>query len=169
MKEPKKQLITPMKVLNEVQHYLIFRAGGVFFGINTNSVLSILELTKITPFNTDVPPYMKGVIKNQGKEITVIDFGQRLNLIPIKFTLNTCILLLDVPYENSTYQIGILVEMVQEVKRVYNNEIKETNTAQKYIKGRVSIDNLQINIFETKALFHAPEIEFFKQSVEFGY
>ena len=106
----------------KLNSYLSFKLGDEIFAANVSKVLNILEMVKITKV-PKCPVYMKGVMNLRGTILPVIDTRMKLGMSPIELTPNTCILVLDIDYNNDSLHIGGLVDSVQEVLEIEPEQI----------------------------------------------
>lgn len=107
-----------------VYSYLTFQLGDELYASNVKNVINIVELTKITKVPR-MPEYMLGIINLRGLVLPVIDARKKFGLPETEFTVNTCILVLDVVINNKSILVGALVDAVKEVIEINENEIKD--------------------------------------------
>ena len=117
----KKENRTELMVQDQLRQYLTFRAG------NENLAISILDVKEIIEINTitDVPmtpDYIRGVINLRGNVVPVIDLSARLGRQSSVITNRSCIVLVQVDYNEDAQLLGMLVDAVDEIL-----EIPETN------------------------------------------
>ena len=101
----------------EVNKYLIFLSGGIYYGVDTKYVKEML-----TQWETSVtwlpmlPPDIRGVINLRGGVVPIIDFRLMMGCMPEdKF----CTVILDM----EGTQIGILVDEVDQTVDLEKNRI----------------------------------------------
>lgn len=104
--------------------YLTFSLGEELFASNVKNVINIVELSKITKV-PQMPEYMLGIINLRGMVLPVIDARRKFGLPVTDFTVNTCILVMEVVVNNSIIHVGTLVDSVKEVIEINENEIKD--------------------------------------------
>jgi purine-binding chemotaxis protein CheW len=110
--------------INTTNSYLTFRLGEELYAANVKNVTNIVELSKITKIPR-TPEYMIGIINLRGSVLPVIDTRKKFNLPATEFTVNTCILVLEVEVKNKIINIGALADSVSEVIEINDNEIKD--------------------------------------------
>lgn len=103
--------------------YLTFKMGEELFAFPVEQVIEILEVPKITHVPRS-PEYMKGVINLRGNVLPLIDTRIKFYLSPIEFTINTCVVVLDIEVEGELLRIGALVDSVLEVLEIPNNQLQ---------------------------------------------
>jgi purine-binding chemotaxis protein CheW len=67
--------------------------------------------------------WVRGVINLRGKVIPVIDLRLRFGLPQIQDTKQTCIIVVDVKFQEYTTLVGILVDTVSEVVNITDAEV----------------------------------------------
>ena len=122
----------------EVNKYLIFLSGGIYYGVDTKYVKEML-----TQWETSVtwlpmlPPDIRGVINLRGGVVPIIDFRLMMGCMPEdKF----CTVILDM----EGTQIGILVDEVDQTEDIEKNRIlpvprQSEMSAQKMVTGMYSL------------------------------
>lgn len=104
---------------------LSFCLGKEEYGLDILAVREIIGLIDITPLPR-TPTYVKGVINLRGKIIPVIELRARFGLNTVKYTEETCIIVVDVPAEgeSDSRQMGLVVDSVREVLDIPNGAIE---------------------------------------------
>jgi len=105
--------------------YLTFALGGEEYGIG---ILKIREIIGIMPITSDprTPEAVKGVINLRGKVIPIIDLRVRFGMEPMEYTDRTCIIVVEINAQDSTIQIGAIVDTVSEVLNIKAEDIVDT-------------------------------------------
>lgn len=98
------------------QKLLSFGLGKEEYGLDILAVREIIGLIDITPLPR-TPEYVKGVINLRGKIIPVIELRTRFGMQSVKYTEETCIIVVDVPTEGEAESrlMGVVVDTVREV------------------------------------------------------
>lgn len=99
--------------------YLTFALGNEEFGLEILQVREIIGLMQITSI-PNVPTFMKGVINLRGKIIPVIDLRLKFTMPEVKYSSETCIIVINVREE----LVGIIVDKVCEVVDIPMNDIE---------------------------------------------
>jgi purine-binding chemotaxis protein CheW len=107
--------------------YLTFNLGEELYASNVKNVINIVELSKITKVPR-APEYMLGIINLRGMVLPVIDTRKKFGLQEKEFSVNTCILVLEVVVNNANILVGALVDGVKEVIEIEDEEIKDPPT-----------------------------------------
>jgi len=113
----KKENRTELMAQDQLRQYLTFRAG------NENLAISILDVKEIIEINTitDVPmtpDYIRGVINLRGNVVPVIDLSARLGRQSSEITNRSCIVLVQVDYNDDAQLLGMLVDAVDEILEI---------------------------------------------------
>ena len=98
--------------------YLTFRLGVEEYGFQILKVRDIIELVDITAV-PQMPCYIKGVINHRGKSVPVIDLRTKFSLPQVKYTRQSCIIIMDVGG-----MVGTIVDSVQEVADISSDQIE---------------------------------------------
>ncbi len=99
----------------EEEKYLLFRSGGILYGVQVDYVNEILTEVTVTRVPL-TPPYVLGVINLRGLVPPIIDFRTLLNRMPGE---ESCAIMLDI--EGTT--IGILVDGVDQTVDIPKSSI----------------------------------------------
>ena len=105
--------------------YLTFALGEEEYGIG---ILKIREIIGIMPITSvpRTPEFVKGVINLRGKVIPIIDLRLRFGMEPMEYTDRTCIIVVEINAQDSTIQIGTIVDTVSEVLNIKAEDIEDT-------------------------------------------
>lgn len=106
----------------ETNQYLTFALGDEDFAIEIAKVREVLDYTNITKVPRS-PEFLRGVINLRGSVVPVIDLRLNLNMSPIKRTVDTCIVIVDVNLGGEIIQMGALADSVQEVVDIDPSQI----------------------------------------------
>lgn len=98
----------------QLQQYLTFLVGKDNLAINILDVKEIIEINTITRVPM-TPPYISGVINLRGNVVPVIDLSARLGRECSEITKRTCIVLVQVDYNDESQLLGMLVDAVDEI------------------------------------------------------
>ncbi len=145
----------------KLNSYLTFRIGEEEYGAHVREVINILELQEITKV-PKAPDYMKGVINLRGKVLPVIDTRVKMGLAPIEFTENTCIIVMELHWNNEEIVVGALVDEVKAVLDLDENEMQEAPGigsvfTSKFIRNMAKVGDRVIMILDLIKLFSLEE------------
>lgn len=94
--------------------YLSFSLDSELFAIGVAGIREIIDYTDTTRIPR-MPDYMRGVTNLRGSVVPVIDLRMKFGLGRVERTIDTCIVVLEIPVEDETTTIGALVDSVREV------------------------------------------------------
>lgn len=103
--------------------YLTFSLAGEMFGVGILNVKEIIEFGNLTEIPM-MPPFIRGVINLRGAVVPVIDLAARFGGKTTEVGRRTCIVIVEVPDEESRHDIGIIVDAVSEVLEIPGSEIE---------------------------------------------
>lgn len=124
--------------------YLTFILADEDYGVGILKVKEIIGMMPITSV-PKTPVFVKGVINLRGKVIPVIDLRLKFSMDEIEYNDRTCIIVVEIDFQDSTLLIGIVVDSVSEVLNIQSDEIEEaptfgTKLNTDYILGMAKID-----------------------------
>ena len=109
--------------VSEQHQYLTFLLSDEMFAIGILSIREIIEYG----FVTDVPmtpPFIRGVLNLRGAVVPVVDLAVRFGRLARENTKRTCIVIVDIETANGNQQMGVVVDMVNEVLDIPASEIE---------------------------------------------
>ena len=141
------------KQIEDTDKYLIFRSGGILFGIHSDSVKEIITETRITLIPV-LPEHISGVVNLRGLIVPIVDFRRLLGQVSQK---NSCTIVLE--YED--VQLGILVDDVDQMVDVDKKGIlpvpyQNGQSIQNLVTGMYSLpDQSTLMMLDISFLYHA--------------
>ena len=150
--------------------YLSFKLENELFAAHVSKVLNLLEMTKITKVPKS-PAYMLGVMNLRGTVLPVVDTRMKFGLKISDYTINTCIIVLEIEIDGETVMVGALVDAVQEVLEVEaENILPPPSIGSKYksefIEGVTKSGDNFIMILDMDKVFTTEELSIVKDSLE---
>jgi purine-binding chemotaxis protein CheW len=148
--------------ITETRQYLTFQLGGEVFGLDVSNVREILEFTGVTKV-PKTPEYMRGVINLRGSVVPVLDMRLKFGLARTEKTVNTCIIVVEVSFEEEHTVIGALVDSVEEVFELEPQHIEPpprigTRLRTDFIKGMGMRDDGFIILLDIDRLFTSDDV-----------
>ena len=148
--------------------YLSFKLDDEFFGVDVRKVIEILEVPGITRIPL-APDYMAGIINLRGKVLPLIDTKVKFGLNPIEFTVDTCIVVIEIEVEGEVLQIGTLVDSVLEVLEVAQSNIQPSPSIEAkyrldFIKGMIRKDEDFIMLLNLDEVFSIQDVIFMQEA-----
>ncbi|MCI8856897.1 MAG: chemotaxis protein CheW [Clostridiaceae bacterium] len=141
------------KQIEDTDKYLIFRSGGILFGIHSDSVKEIITETRITLIPV-LPEHISGVVNLRGLIVPIVDFRRLLGQVSQD---NSCTIVLE--YED--VQLGILVDDVDQMVDVDKKGIlpvpyQNGQSIQNLVTGMYSLpDQGTLMMLDISFLYHA--------------
>ncbi len=105
------------------RQYLTFQVNGEMFAMPISAIKEIIEYREPTDVPL-MPGFMRGVINLRGRVVPVIDLSVRFGRGPAVPTRRTCVVILELPHEGSTQDIGVLVDAVSAVLEIADTDIE---------------------------------------------
>jgi purine-binding chemotaxis protein CheW len=109
------------------EHYLTFLLRDEYFGVSISTVKEIIEYDSVTSIPL-MPDFVKGVLNLRGEVVPVIDLSIRFNKPATEIQKRTCIIILEVPYEDQIVTLGAVVDSVCEVMEIPESSIESAPT-----------------------------------------
>jgi len=152
-----KEKAMSVETARKAAQYLSFRLGEETFALDITKVREILEFASVTKVPR-MPPYMRGVINLRGNVVPVMDMRMRFGMTMTEKSINTCVIITEIPSDGNYVVIGTLADSVQEVIELDEEEIEpspsigsQVNTD--FLKGMGKHDNDFIQIVEIGNVF----------------
>lgn len=128
----------------DLSKYLTFQLDGQEYGISILKIKEINGLIEVTSVPR-TPDFVKGVINLRGKVIPVIDLRLKFGMEEIEPTDRTCIIVVELPSEDGTFQMGLIVDSVSEVLNINQTDIEDAPAFDQsvdvnFIMGMAKID-----------------------------
>ncbi len=101
------------------EQFLAFTLRDEEYAMDITKVREVLDVTTLTKIPR-MPSYLSGVINLRGNVVPVIDLGLRLGLPPITFTVDSCIMIMEilVGEEQEPVLMGGMTDMVKTVLEI---------------------------------------------------
>ncbi len=122
--------------------------------IKIKEIMGMIEITKIPK----TPNFIKGVINLRGQIIPIIDLRLKFEIPEIPYTDRTCIIVVELFYENELTLMGLVVDKIREVINIQDERITKIpyinlKINSDYISGMAEINDRIIVILDiTKVL-----------------
>lgn len=108
---------------DQIVQYLTFTLSEKIYGLDLLKVKEIIEYGELTEVPL-TPDFIPGVISLRGSVVPVIDLNQRFSGEPISVSKRTSIVILEVQSDDLNIEIGITVDLVNEVLDVHLSEVE---------------------------------------------
>jgi purine-binding chemotaxis protein CheW len=103
--------------------YLTFQLAGEVYAIDILHIREIIEYGNLTQVPM-VPDFIAGVINLRGSVVPVIDLGVRFGRSLTKITKRTSIVIIEIADGDRMLEIGITVDLVNEVLEIAQSDIE---------------------------------------------
>lgn len=149
--------------INETRQYLTFKLGEEVFALEVTKVREVLDFTTITKVPR-TPDYMRGIINLRGSVVPVLDLRLAFGLTKTEKTVNTCIIVMEIVFENETTILGALADSVEEVIDLDPEQIQPapkvgTRYKTEFIKGIGKRDTQFIILLDVDKVFSAEQLD----------
>jgi purine-binding chemotaxis protein CheW len=138
------QSIEVAESLSQTEQYLTFQMNDKSYGLEILNIKEIIEYSEVTEVPM-TPDFILGVINLRGRVVPVIDLGLLFSGKPVILTRRTSIIILEVKNSDLQLEIGIAVDVVNEVIDINADDIEPSpslgdkiNTA--FISGMAKVD-----------------------------
>ncbi len=154
--------MTENQSVNFIQ-YLTFDLEKDIYGLNINGIKEVLDNRDITKL-PKTPDFMRGVINLRGQVVPVIDLKLKFGLAETLFTVDTCIIIVEVELEDGDKTLlGVLADSVREVIELFPDDIDPppkigTGVDAAFIYGMGKYEDDFIIIINVKRLFTIDEL-----------
>jgi purine-binding chemotaxis protein CheW len=148
--------------------YLTFKLEDEIYAIKITRVREVLDYCQITRIPKS-PPFMKGVINLRGGVVPVVDLRKKFSMSEAQTTVDTCIIIVEVFFEDESTFLGALADQVQAVLELDDHQIVPpprigTRLDTDFIKGMGKQDEAFIIILDIEKIFSLEELSFGRQS-----
>lgn len=146
----------------ELQQYLTFKLGGKLYGLSILNIKEIIEYGEVTEVPM-TPDFISGVINLRGNVVPVIDLSQRFSKQATELTKRTSIVIIEVKNEDLVIEIGVTVDMVNEVLDIHPEEIEPApalgNQIQtSFISGMAKVDGTLLILLDIEHILSVDEL-----------
>jgi len=146
----------------DTQQYLTFMLGGKLYGLAIIDIKEILQHGEITEVPM-TPDFISGVINLRGSVVPVIDLSQRFSGQVTELTKRTSIVILEIMNDDLRIDVGITVDMVNEVLAIDQAAIEPApalgNQIQtNFIDGMAKVDGKLLILLDIEHILSVDEL-----------
>ncbi len=109
--------------ITATEQYLTFTLGNEVFAVEVGKVREILEYIPITRVPR-TPEFMRGVINVRGSVVPVIDLRLKFGMTRTEQSVDTCINVLEITFDEESVVLGALADSVEEVIELEPGQIE---------------------------------------------
>jgi Chemotaxis signal transduction protein len=136
--------MTKRKVLNGMR-FLSFTVDNENYCMDILKVKELMGMTAITPLPR-TPQFIRGVINLRGQIIPIIDLRLKFGIAFQEYSKRTCIIVVEVKYEEENILMGLVVDAIQEVVNIPDDKM-----------SRIPYINAKIKSEYIKSIADTPE------------
>jgi purine-binding chemotaxis protein CheW len=156
--------------ITETTQYLTFKLADEIFAVDVAKVREILDYTPATKV-PGTPEFMRGVINVRGNVVPVVDMRLKFGLTETEKTVDTCIVVMEIAFDDETTVLGALVDSVQEVFELEGGQIEPpprigSRWRTEFIKGIGKRNEELIIILDIDRVFSSMELGLIKDASE---
>ena len=111
-------------VTNREGSYLTFTLAQEEYGLEILKVREIIGTMAVTAV-PETPDYVEGVINLRGQVIPVVDLRAKFGMAAAEISEETCIIVVEIAGAARTFNMGIIVDGVQEVVDFRERDIED--------------------------------------------
>ncbi len=151
--------------------FLSFVLGGEEYGLEILRVQEINGLMDITRVPRS-PDYVKGVINLRGRVIPIINLRKKFNMPMVEDTERTCIIMVQVNYNDSQITMGIIVDEVSEVLNITDEQIEPSPNfgggmkEADFITGMGKLDGKVVILLDVDSVLNGEELDLVSQAAQ---
>ncbi len=108
---------------DEINQFLTFEVNHEVYGINILNIREIIDYGNVTRVPM-MSSFIAGVINLRGSVVPVIDLAKRFSQQSSTISKHSSILILEIEYESQIQDIGICVDVVNEVLDIASNDVE---------------------------------------------
>lgn len=153
---------TLLAAVSENSQYLTFILGNEVFAINILNIKEIIEYGQLTEVPR-MPSFIRGVINLRGSVVPVIDLTARFGKTASEITRKTCVVILEVMFEDEKHVVGVMVDAVNAVLDIEADQIEPAptfgaNIRSDFIQGMGKVENKFVIILDVNYVLSMDEM-----------
>jgi len=146
----------------EISQFLTFELAAEIYAINILFIREIIEYGNLTQVPM-VPDFIAGVINLRGSVVPVIDLSSRFGRSETLITKRTSIVIIEINSNNEMLEIGIMVDIVNEVLEIGADAIEDApsfgaSIRTDFISGMGKIDGKFLIILDVERVLSLEEL-----------
>ncbi len=152
--------------LEQADQYLTFQLDGEVFAINILNIREILEYSSLTPVPM-TPDFIAGVLNLRGRVVPIINLGLRFEKNASPITKRTSIVIVELEHDDQKMDLGIIVDLVNEVIEISDVEPAPTFGASirtDFIQGMGKINDNFTIILDLNNVLSIEELSILKEA-----
>lgn len=146
----------------DAAQYLTFMLDTEMYAINILNIKEIIEYGQLTQVPR-MPSFIRGVINLRGSVVSVIDLSARFGKTLSEVTRKSCVVIIEVRYENEDHVVGVMVDSVNAVLDIENSQIEPAptfgaNIRNEFIQGMGKVNNKFVIILNVNHVLSMDEM-----------
>ena len=155
---------------DDSNQYLTFMLSGETYGINILDIKEIIEYGKLTPVPM-MPEFIAGVINLRGSVVPIINLKLRFGGNTTEIGKRTSIVIIEVGNNDRKNEIGIIVDIVNEVIDLAESDIEPApsfgaHIRADFIQGMGKIGEQFLILLDVKQVLSVEELSIVEQTKE---
>jgi purine-binding chemotaxis protein CheW len=154
----------------DIDQYLTFTLDDEVFALNIGKVREVLDYLTITKVPR-MPEFLRGVINLRGNVVPVIDLRYKLGMGAIEQSVDTCIVIVEIMFDDEMTYMGALADSVKEVIALEPGQISPPpklgiKIDNEFIKGMGKLDDKFLMILDIDKVLTANELDIAQKTSE---
>jgi purine-binding chemotaxis protein CheW len=155
---------------NDAKQFLTFQLAKERYGVDILHIKEIIEYANLTPVPM-MPDFIAGVINLRGSVVPVINLALRFGEEATKVDKHTSIVVIEPSGDGSSTEIGIMVDMVNEVLDISESQIAPpptfgTSIRTDFISGMGSIEDGFLILLDVAKVLSINELSMLQEMSE---
>jgi purine-binding chemotaxis protein CheW len=151
------------KETTEATQFLSFMLGDEVFALDIGKVREVLDFTTVTKV-PQTPEFMRGVINLRGGVVPVVDLKLKFGMGATASDVNTCIIIVEVEFDDEVTVLGALADSVKEVFDLMAEDVEPaptlgTHLDTAFLRGMGKKDEEFILLLDIDKVFSLRELE----------
>ena len=106
-----------------MNQYLTFYVAGEEYAVTILKVTEIIECASLTHV-PGTPQWIRGVLNLRGAVVPVVDLAVKFGLAPTELTRRTCVVMVELEYDNERMVLGVMADSVHQVVELGPDQIQ---------------------------------------------
>jgi len=162
LKQNERNDISSNVVSEKVAQFLTFVLNNEIYGINILNIKEIVDYGNITKVPM-TPKFIAGVINLRGNVVPVVDLALRFSQKASTRTKRSSVVILELKHMEQALEIGITVDMVNEVLDISSDEIEPspsfgTKIRTDFISGMGKVNNQLLVLLDIENILSIDEL-----------
>lgn len=114
---------TPTEIKSDSRQFLTFLLAGEVYGVDILDIKEIIEYGDLTTVPL-MPDFIAGVLNLRGSVVPVVNLALRFTDDAVTITKRTSIIVIELEERDKHMEVGIMVDMVNEVLEIPEDDIE---------------------------------------------